>query len=647
MTPPTSWLPLPGWMYGLHSTESLSELGRKFPNAPSLLLANEMLSSRAFPLSSINGCFVLVFRDVDPAVEHGEIPCYKISDRVPLRFFAGHSLVRYTPHTRYPAHSCLPAKTEAQFFRPKHFFNELICTLCLLALLSHLPDETTSGFYAVPTTIQNRKYIIQGEDIMNGLTGLQPQRVFQFFESICRIPHGSGNVSALVDYCVQFAEEQGLSWTRDSSNNLVIRKSGSIGYENSDVLILQGHTDMVCEKDTGVEFDFEKDSIVPFVDGDWIRANGTTLGGDNGIAIAMCLALLEDNSLEHPPLEVLFTSDEEVGMLGAFAFDCRNLSGHKLINLDSEREGVLMCSCAGGANVHSIVPIQRESKSLPQITLEISGLKSGHSGVEIDKGRANANVLMTRVLNAIAEKTSCQLAELNGGTRETAIAPKSKAILFVPANEIDMVLHIAASIGESLKKEYASTEPDLTVATEVRPEKEALILTVPCTKRVVQLLLALPDGVQAMSMDMLGLVQTSVNFGVLELHEQELFLSHSVRSSMTTQKKWVLDRVKAAVTLAGGDTDISGNYPGWAYNPSSVVKDTIVNAYRSLFGVDAKIDAVHAGIECGLFADSIEDLDCVSIGPDMEDVHTSRERLSISSVQRTYMLLKKVLKDSK
>ncbi len=479
------------------------------------------------------------------------------------------------------------------------------------------------------------------------LHDLQPKNVFEYFETICSIPHGSGNVKALVDYCVKFAEERNLTWYRDAADNLVIRKPCSPGYENADVLILQGHTDMVCEKDADIIFDFSKDGIAPYVDGDWIRARGTTLGGDNGIAVAMCLAILADNSLAHPPLEVLFTSDEEIGMLGAFAFDCKVLTGHKLINLDSEYEGVLMCSCAGGATAYSTLPVVRENKTLPRILIEISGLESGHSGVEIDKGRANANVLMSRLLNALTERTACQLADLTGGPRETAIACKSKAVITVPAGEIDGALSTVFASGEAFKKEYAATEPDMAVTAEVHSESESTVLTVACTKRVAQLLLALPDGVQAMSMDMPGLVQTSINFGVLELREHELYFTNTARSSMTTQKMWVLDKVRGAVALAGGHTEISGNYPGWSYNPNSVIKDTILAAYKTLFGKDATVDAVHAGIECGLFADGIDRLDCVSIGPEMADVHTPNEHLSISSVQRTYELLKEVLKNSK
>ena len=482
---------------------------------------------------------------------------------------------------------------------------------------------------------------------MSALRDLEPRSVFQYFETICSIPHGSGNVKALVDYCVRFARERGLSWYRDEADNLVIRKPGSPGYENADVLILQGHTDMVCEKDPDVNTDFAKDGIVPYVDGDWLRARGTTLGGDNGIAVAMCLALLADDSLPHPPLEVLFTSDEEIGMLGAFAFDCKNLTGHKLINLDSEYEGVLMCSCAGGANAYSTLPVAREKTVMPQVVLDIGGLKSGHSGVEIDKGRANANVLMARLLNALTEAAPCQLVSLTGGPRETAIACKSTAVLAVPAEAVTAPLRTAEDRGKAPNNERAAPDPTPAVTADSRPGAEAAALTPACTKRAVQLMLSLPDGVQAMSMDMPGLVQTSINFGVVELRETELFFSNTARSSMTTQKMWVLDKVRAAVALAGGTTEISGNYPGWSYNPNSVVKDTILAAYRALFGKEAAVDAVHAGIECGLFADSIADLDCVSIGPEMADVHTPREHLSISSVQRTYALLKEVLKNSR
>ena len=483
---------------------------------------------------------------------------------------------------------------------------------------------------------------------MGILSELKPQKVFEYFATICGIPHGSGNTGALVDYCVKFAEDRGLSWYRDDANNIVIRKPASPGYESSDTMILQGHTDMVCEKADGVEFDFLKDAIKPVIDGDMLRTEGTTLGGDNGIAVAMCLAILDDDTLPHPPLEVLLTSDEEIGLLGAFAFDCSQLTGHKLINLDSEYEGVLMCSCAGGANAYSTLPITRESVELELVELEISGLTSGHSGVEIDKGRANSNVLMARMLCGLAKKNSdYRLVKLEGGSRETAIAAKTTAVIGVPAGKTAEVMDAATALGAVFKKEYASTEPGMVVEIKAGVLEAVSALTAASTDLVQKVLVSLPDSVQAMSMDMPGLVQTSVNFGILQLRDNELYFANTVRSSMTTQKFWILDQVQAIVALAGGTTEISGNYPGWSYNPHSVVKDTIVRVYKELFGKDASVEAVHAGIECGLFADSIQNLDCVSIGPDMGDVHTPREHLSISSTARTYQLLCEVLKESK
>ena len=385
---------------------------------------------------------------------------------------------------------------------------------------------------------------------MGELTALQPAAVFRHFEDICRIPHGSGNVSALVDHCVAFAKAHGLEWDRDQADNLVIRKSASPGYEKADILILQGHTDMVCEKEAGLAFDFTKDGIRPYADGEWLRARGTTLGADNGIAVAMCLALLEDDTLAHPPLEVLFTSDEETGMVGAFAFDCSRLKGHRLINLDSEYEGVLLCSCAGGATVRSTLPVARESLALRQITVDITGLRSGHSGVEIDKGRANANVLMGRLLSALAAAADFRLIRLSGGPRETAIACQAQAVLGVLPEEAEKLLAGVSQLSAVFRKEYASTEPDMAVTARISGEGTAQVLTAQSTRTVCRLLLALPDGVQVMSADMPGLVQTSLNFGTLALDGDRLTMAHTVRSSMTTQKQWIVDQVRAAVALA-------------------------------------------------------------------------------------------------
>lgn len=482
---------------------------------------------------------------------------------------------------------------------------------------------------------------------MGILTNHEPKDVFSYFEKICSIPHGSGNTDAIATFLVNFANEHNLESYRDSSNNVIIRKGGSTGYENSDTIILQGHHDMVCEKDEIVEFDFTNDPIQPVVDGDWIHAKGTTLGGDNGIAVAMILSILADDSISHPPIEALITADEEIGMLGAFAFDCNNLTGQKLINLDSEYEGVLMCSCAGGVNVRSRVPIVREEISGIKIKIVIKGLTSGHSGVEIDKGRANSNVLIARLLCELSAKESYNLFALEGGTRETAIAAISKAEIIVSHDKASRICESINFLANQYMNEYRSVEPHMQISVEKEDENTFYALSKTASEKVWQVLVAIPDSVQTMSIDMTGLVQTSTNFGLLKLDECELTFSNTVRSSITAQREWIASKINAIVALAGGTTTKDGAYPGWAYNPDSVLKDTILKAYKSLFGKEAIVDAVHAGIECGLFADSIPNLDCVSIGPNMKDVHTPRERLNISSSYRTYELLKKILADSK
>ena len=480
------------------------------------------------------------------------------------------------------------------------------------------------------------------------LAQLEPREVFRYFETICSIPHGSGNTGPIADYLIQFARDRGLEWYRDSANNVVLTKPASPGYEGADTIILQAHTDMVCEKAPDVEFDFTRDAIQLVIDGDTLRADGTTLGADDGISVAMILAILDDTSLRHPKLEALLTSDEEIGMLGAFAFDCSRLTGHKLINLDSEYEGVLMCSCAGGANAYSRIPVYREPEKLQRLAVEIGGLTGGHSGVEIDKGRANANVLLARLLQMTGVAAGYRIIELAGGSRETAIAAHSKAVLGVPPGQAEDALLAIQAATDIFAREYASAEPSMEVKAELLDgaAEEVNALCADSTKLVELALISIPDGVLAMSMDMPGLVQTSVNFGILELREDELYLANTVRSSMTSQKQWILNMIKSIVELTGGTTEITGSYPGWAYNPNSVVKDTILAAYKKLFGKDASVEAVHAGIECGLFADSIPGLDCVSIGPDMADVHTPKEHLSISSTARTYQLLKEVLAQS-
>ena len=382
---------------------------------------------------------------------------------------------------------------------------------------------------------------------MSVLANYEPKNVFSYFEKLCTIPRGSGNTDGVASYLVNFAKEHGLESYRDAANNVIIRKPASAGYENADTIILQGHHDMVCEKEEGLDFDFTKDAIQPVIDGDWIRAKGTTLGGDNGIAVAMILAILADDTLAHPPIEALITADEEIGMLGAFALDCKQLTGHKLINLDSEYEGILMCSCAGGINARSRVPVARENISGTLVDISIKGLTSGHSGVEIDKGRANANVLMGRLLCELAAKESYRLAALEGGSRDTAIAAASMAQIMVEPERAAAVCETVKQLGAQYAGEYATAEPGMALDAAIGAIKNCSVLTMASTEKVYRVLAALPDSVQAMSVDMPGLVQTSTNFGLLKLTDNELTFSNTVRSSITAQKEWVVEKIASIV----------------------------------------------------------------------------------------------------
>lgn len=482
---------------------------------------------------------------------------------------------------------------------------------------------------------------------MSRIADLEPRDVFAHFEKICTIPRGSGNTDEISDYLVKYAADKGFEASKDAANNVVIRVPATPGYEDSDVIILQGHHDMVCEKVEGKEFDFEKEGIEPFVDGEMLRADGTTLGGDNGIAVAMMLAILDDKECPHPELEMLITADEEDGMIGAHAFDCSTLKGHKMINLDSEFEDILICSCAGGVFARNELLVDRCEVSGDIIGITIKNLKGGHSGIEIDKGRANANILMARMLGVLNREFGIQIISLEGGTRDTGIANIANASVYVREGMLKDAVQLASETGKVFCKEYSTTEPDMLVEIKTEKAEKGKALTLESTKTAIDLLNSMPDGVQEMSADMKGLVQTSTNLGTLKLDDNKLTFCNTIRSAMTTQKNWILLKVASAVELAGGICRAEDDYPGWAYNPYSEVKDAVLKAYKILYDVDAKVDAVHAGAECGLFADAIPNIDCVSIGPSMWEVHTPNEHLKISSVGKTYNVLKEALKLSK
>ncbi len=481
---------------------------------------------------------------------------------------------------------------------------------------------------------------------MSVLEHLQPASVLRFFEDLCAIPHGSGNTKALSDYCADFARSRGLEYHQDGLNNIILIKPASAGYEGAPAVILQGHLDMVCEKAEDCTLDMAKDGLRLRTDGQWIWADGTTLGGDDGIAVAMGLALLDDSSISHPRLEVVMTVDEEVGMEGAVGLDVSPLQGRLMLNVDSEEEGILTVSCAGGVRATCRVPVEREAVDGVCRRLVIEGLAGGHSGVEIHKGRANANLLMGRLLYEAAKQMPVFVSELEGGQADNAIASRCCAVVKVAKDDAPRLEEIAVACGTVFAREYQTADPGLTVLVE-EAENHVLPLTKSATERVISALLLIPNGVQTMSMDIAGLVQTSLNLGVLRLREQELSMTTAVRSSLASEKTMLCNRLDRLMELLDGRVDYMGDYPAWEYKKDSGLRDLVCDVFEKQTGKQAVIEAIHAGLECGVFAGKLPGLDCVSLGPNLKDIHTPRERMEIASVARTWELVKEILRRTK
>lgn len=476
---------------------------------------------------------------------------------------------------------------------------------------------------------------------------LYPQRVFYYFEQIAAIPHGSRNTKAISDYLVDFAKEHNLVWYQDENNNVVIVKEASAGYEAAEPIIIQGHMDMVCEKEKGVDIDFEKDGLKLYIDGDFLKAEGTTLGGDDGIAVAYALALLDSQEIAHPKLEVVITVDEEIGMLGADAIDLSMLTGHTMLNIDSEVEGSFLTGCAGGMAVNVTLPIKRVMQSGEKAALTITGLEGGHSGSEIDKEHGNANILMGRLLRALFEETPFGIISLAGGLKDNAITRECVTELLVPQENVNLVKEIADKLDIELKKEFMTADPSVCIEFEDLGKKEESILDFGSVSRVIFYLRSVPNGVQHMSQVMHGLVETSLNLGIMELKEDALHTVTSIRSSVGTRKADLLDRVTAIVELLGGEAEVEGDYPAWEYKQDSSLRPQIAKVYKQLYGKDPVFETIHAGLECGLLSEKIKDLDCVSFGPDNFDIHTPKERLSISSTGRVWDFIVEFLRQAK
>lgn len=482
---------------------------------------------------------------------------------------------------------------------------------------------------------------------MRVLQDLKPERVFYYFEEIASIPHGSGNVQAVSDYCVQFARDRELWVKQDSMGNVIMRKEASAGYEQEEPVILQGHLDMVCEKTRESDIDFEKDGLQLRTDGKTVWAEGTTLGGDDGIAVAYGLAIMEAEDIPHPMLELILTVDEEIGLLGAAGIDLSEVKGRRLVNLDSEEEGIFLTSCAGGLSLECKVPMVFEKKKGVVCEIDLSGCRGGHSGCEIHRGRLNANQGMGRILSVLSRKADCHIIQLAGGTKDNAIPRETSGRILV--QDVEVVRALTDQLQRELTSEYAGKEEGLTITVTPLSEQpvEEKCLDPASEQNLLNALMNLPDGVQAMSQDVEGLVETSLNMGVMQLEREGekglLTLRFSVRSSKETAKYYLTDRTVLMVEQMGGTGEISGDYPGWDYKRESPLRELFVKTYEKLYGKTPVCEGIHAGLECGLFVGKLPDIDCISLGPDMKDVHTPEECLDVASVERTWKLLLEVL----
>ncbi len=480
---------------------------------------------------------------------------------------------------------------------------------------------------------------------MNILAELEPKKVFEIFEEISAIPRGSSNEERISNYIAKTAQTLGLEVYQDKLWNVIVKKQGTKGYETSEPVILQGHMDMVCEKNADVDFDFQKDSIKLKIEEGFIKADGTTLGADNGIAVAMMLAVLKED-ISHPPLELVFTSDEEAGMNGAKGLDYTLLKGRRLINLDSEEEGHILAGCAGGLRSKIVLPItfSKSRMDFHAFKIIIKGLKGGHSGADIHLQRANANKLMGRLLNLLLKERLVWIREINGGNADNAIPRECETVVCFEDKFREKIQELCVNFEKMCQNEYKTAEEGIKVDIITLDETPALVFSHITGIKAVSLLMLIPNGVRTMSPYIDGLVESSNNLGIVRTNREEIVFTSAARSSLSSRKDLICEEKKIIADLCGADFEISGSYPAWEFNINSPLREVLEKTYYDMFQKEAKVDAIHAGLECGLFGEKLLGCDMVSIGPEMFDVHTPDERLSIASTKRTWDYLKEVLK---
>lgn len=476
------------------------------------------------------------------------------------------------------------------------------------------------------------------------INGYKPEKLFHFFEDVCAVPRGSGNEKGISDFLVKFAKDRGLWVYQDDHWNVIIKKAGSKGAEDKTPVMLQGHIDMVCDKRAGVEHDFTKEGIDLVLKDGILSANGTTLGSDNGVAIALMLMVMDDEDIKHPPVECVFTTEEEVGLNGAQALDKSQITARTMINMDSEEEGVATISCAGGLRLQMSRKVEREKAEGTLVQIKIEGLLGGHSGTDIDKERQNANILMARMVEHLMKNTDGKLVTFAGGTKDNAITRECEAsLLYADKKEAEKAEELAGTMAETFSEEIVPFEPAFECEISLEDGQEADVLKNEDAKAFVSAIRLAPNGVYRRNIKMDGFVVVSSNMGIVRADENELVIVVSPRSSVASLQEDTKDRFRVLADTFGFEVSYSGEYPGWDYKENSHIRDVFVESYRSLFGKELKLEALHAGLECGLFSEALPGLDAIAVGPTLNNVHTPDENVPLDSFERFYELLKDVL----
>lgn len=480
--------------------------------------------------------------------------------------------------------------------------------------------------------------------------GKKTQRILDFFKQVSDIPRQSKHEEKICRWLLDWAAKEKFDATQDKTGNIIIRVPATKGYEKSDPVILQGHVDMVCEKTPESGHDFSRDPIKLVEEGDWMHADKTSLGADNGIAIAMAMALATDTSVPHPPLELLFTVDEETGLTGALGLESGVLKGTKLLNIDSEDEGVFTIGCAGGRETHITLPLHYHEvpEHYVPFHLTIKGLTGGHSGVNIHEGRANALKLMSRSLRLIRDESPLHVVYINGGTAHNAIPRSVEARFFIPEDQAPKVSDDIRTMGATFKREFSHTDPNIEVIlakVDTVPDRRAM--SEASTERTINFLLAFPHGVSVMSKTVPGLVETSNNFASVKVEGGNLEIVSSQRSSVMTKLNAITKRVEAVAALAGAAFQSNVGYPSWEPNPKSALLETFKTVYKKLFKKEAHVEAIHAGLECGLIGNKYPGMDMISFGVTIKNPHCPDEKMHLPSIEKVWNLLAAVVQELK